>query len=100
MISVLSNVAPRQTHDICRLWFEGKTQESAALQLELLSLANSLFCEVNPIPVKYAMNLLGFKAGHCRLPLVDPTPAHQELIRKVGLYAHLYAMYTTEGLNA
>lgn len=82
VISVLSNVAPRQTHDICRLWFEGKTQESAALQLELLSLANSLFCEVNPIPVKYAMNLLGFKAGHCRLPLVDPTPAHQELIRK------------------
>ena len=80
VISVLSNVAPRQTHDICRLWFEGKVQESLELQIRMLSLANSLFCEVNPIPVKEAMNQLGFPAGPCRLPLVPVSDAHRQLI--------------------
>ena len=80
VISVLSNVAPRQTHDICRLWFEGKVQESLDLQMRMLSLANSLFCEVNPIPVKEAMNQLGFPAGPCRLPLVPVSDAHRQLI--------------------
>ena len=80
VISVLSNVAPRQTHDICRLWFEGKTQESLELQLKLLSLVHALFCEVNPIPVKEAMNQLGFPAGPCRLPLVPVSEAHRQLI--------------------
>ena len=72
VISVLSNVAPRQAHDICRLWFEGKTQESLALQLKALPLCNALFADVNPIPVKWAMNRLGWNAGPCRLPLVEP----------------------------
>ena len=72
VISVLSNVAPRQTHDICQLWFEGKTQESLALQLKALPLCNALFADVNPIPVKWAMNRLGWNAGPCRLPLVEP----------------------------
>ena len=72
VISVLSNVAPRQAHDICRLWFEGKTQESLALQLKALPLCNALFADVNPIPVKWAMNRLGWNAGTCRLPLVEP----------------------------
>ena len=80
VISVLSNVAPRQTHDICRLWFEGKTQESLELQLKLLPLVHALFCEVNPIPVKEAMNQLGFPAGPCRLPLVPVSEAHRQLI--------------------
>ena len=55
MISVLANVAPRETHDICRLYFEGKHAESLALQLRLLELIEALFCDVNPIPVKEAM---------------------------------------------
>ena len=68
-ISVLSNVAPAQTHEICQLFFDGKVSESAALQLKLLPLINTLFCDVNPIPVKEAMNMLGYAAGSCRLPL-------------------------------
>ena len=81
VISVLSHVAPQQTHDICQLWFEGKTAESTALQLKLLDLCNVLFCDVNPIPVKAAMNLLGYNAGHCRLPLVDTSEANVAKIR-------------------
>lgn len=69
VISVLSNVAPAQTHEICQLFFDGKVSESAALQLKLLPLINTLFCDVNPIPVKEAMNMLGYAAGSCRLPL-------------------------------
>ena len=71
VISVLSNVVPKETHDICRLWFEGKTKESAELQLKLLKLANSLFCEVNPIPVKTAMAMMGFCSEEMRLPLCE-----------------------------
>ena len=69
VISVLSNIAPAQTHEICQLFFDGKVSESAALQLKLLPLINTLFCDVNPIPVKEAMNMLGYAAGSCRLPL-------------------------------
>ena len=71
VISVLSNVVPKETHDICRLWFEGKTAESAKLQLDLLKLANTLFCEVNPVPVKTAMSLMGFCSDEMRLPLCE-----------------------------
>ncbi len=71
VISVLSNVVPRETHDICRLWFEGKAKESAELQLKLLKLANSLFCEVNPVPVKTAMAMMGFCSEEMRLPLCE-----------------------------
>lgn len=81
VISVLAHVAPQQTHDICDLWFEGKTAESAALQLKLLDLCNVLFCDVNPIPVKAAMNLLGYSAGECRLPLVSASEANLAKIR-------------------
>ncbi|WP_066459524.1 4-hydroxy-tetrahydrodipicolinate synthase [Anaerotruncus rubiinfantis] len=82
VISVLSNVAPRQTHDICRLYFDGKIKESADLQIGLMPLINALFCDVNPIPVKEAMNLLGWKAGRCRLPLVDLSDANKQLLEK------------------
>lgn len=75
VISVLSNVAPRETHDICRLFFEGKAAESAALQLRLMPLITALFSDVNPIPVKEAMNILGWNAGPCRLPLVGMADA-------------------------
>ncbi len=81
VISVLAHVAPRQTHDICQLWFDGKAAESAALQLELLDLCNVLFCDMNPIPVKAAMNMLGYNAGECRLPLVPTGEANLAKVR-------------------
>ena len=81
VISVLAHVAPQQTHDICQLWLDGKTTESSALQLELLDLCNVLFCDVNPIPVKAAMNMLGYNAGECRLPLVSTSEANLAKIR-------------------
>ena len=69
VISVLSNVCPGQTHDICAKWFEGNVKESLRLQLEYLDLCNALFCDVNPIPVKEALNMMGWDMGECRLPL-------------------------------
>lgn len=71
VISVLSNIMPKQTHDICQLFFDGKVAESCALQLKLLPLINSLFCDVNPIPVKEAMNMMNLLVGPCREPLVE-----------------------------
>ncbi len=81
VISVLSNVAPRETHEICQKWFDGDTAASLAAQLKYLPLCEALFCDVNPIPVKCAMNQLGYQAGSCRLPLVDTSKANQERIR-------------------
>lgn len=89
VISVLSNIMPRQTHDICRLFFEGKIAESHALQLKLLPLINALFSDVNPIPVKEAMNLMGWECGECRLPLVSMQPQAKE---------HLRALMQEQGL--
>lgn len=71
VISVLSNVVPKETHDIVALFLEGKVKESAKLQLELLKLANTLFCEVNPVPVKTAMAMMGFCSEEMRLPLCE-----------------------------
>ena len=81
VISVLSNVAPRETHEICQKWFDGDIAASLAAQLKYLPLCGALFCDVNPIPVKFAMNQLGYQAGSCRLPLVDTSKANQERIR-------------------
>ena len=81
VISVLSNVAPKETHAICQLYFDGKVQEAAKLQIEYADLIDALFCEVNPIPVKAAMRLMGYDAGPLRMPLTDPEPAHLEQIR-------------------
>ena len=82
VISVVSNVAPELVHDCCQAFFEGDTARACQLQLAMLPLSEALFCEVNPIPVKYAMNVLGWNAGGCRLPLVDPSEAHQKLIEE------------------
>ena len=71
VISVLSNVMPKETHDICQLFFDGKINESTALQLKLLKLINNLFIEVNPIPVKTAMNLMGWCSEEMRAPLCE-----------------------------
>ncbi|MBR2908271.1 MAG: 4-hydroxy-tetrahydrodipicolinate synthase [Clostridia bacterium] len=83
VISVLSNVMPKETHDICALWFENKVKESAALQLRLLDLINALFCEVNPIPVKAAMEMCGYCVGELRLPLCEIESANREKLRAV-----------------
>lgn len=80
VISVLSNVAPQQTHDICAKFFEGDIAGSAALQLEAIPLIDALFCEVNPIPVKKAMQLIGFECGPLRMPLTGLTSAHTEML--------------------
>ena len=83
VISVLSNVVPRETHDICQLYFDGKTQDAAELQLKLLKLANTLFCEVNPVPVKTAMGLLGLCSDEMRLPLCEMDDANREKLISV-----------------
>ena len=70
VISVLSNVTPQYTHDICAKWFAGETAESLSMQLKAVPLIKALFADVNPIPVKWAMNRLGWNAGDCRLPLL------------------------------
>lgn len=69
VISVLSNICPKETHDIVELYLSGKVAESCALQLKAIPLIQALFCEVNPIPVKTAMNLMGMEVGPLRLPL-------------------------------
>ena len=89
VISVMSNILPRQTHDICAKWFSGDVKGSCALQLELLEFANSMFADVNPIPVKEAMNLLGMNVGPCRLPLLGMDEAGRAkltaVLKKYGL---------------
>jgi 4-hydroxy-tetrahydrodipicolinate synthase len=82
VISVLSNVAPKDTHDIVANYLEGNIKASLDLQLSYLPLINALFCEVNPIPVKKAMNFMGFEVGSLRRPLTEMEDAHAELLLK------------------
>ena len=82
VISVLSNVAPAETHNICQLYFDGKVAESAKEQLRAIPLCDALFCEVNPIPVKAALNMMGLGAGPLRLPLTEMEDVHKEVLRK------------------
>lgn len=81
VISVLSNIAPAQTHAICQAFFDGNPAESARLQLAAIPLIAELFREVNPIPVKAAMNLMGKCVGPLRLPLTEMEPQNQEKLR-------------------
>lgn len=81
VISVLSNVAPRETHDIVAKYLDGDVKGSAELQLKAIPLVDALFCEVNPIPVKAAMNLQGKNVGLPRLPLTEMEPQNQEKLR-------------------
>lgn len=82
VISVLSNVAPQETHDICAKFFEGDVKGSLELQLKAIPLIEQLFCEVNPIPVKKAMKLMGMDCGPLRMPLTELTPQHEESLAK------------------
>lgn len=81
VISVLSNVLPKETHDMCQTFFDGNVKESLALQLKYLPLCHALFSDVNPIPVKEAMNLMGLEVGPCRLPLYPMSDAGRDALR-------------------
>ncbi|MBP3306911.1 4-hydroxy-tetrahydrodipicolinate synthase [Anaerotignum sp.] len=81
VISVLSNVAPKQTHDMVAKFFEGDIQGSIKLQLDAIELIGALFCEVNPIPVKTALNLMGYEVGACKLPLCEMEPKNLETLK-------------------
>ena len=82
VISVLSNIAPRQAHNIVMEFLEGDYKKAAKLQLDAIPLINALFSEVNPIPVKAAMNMLGMQAGPLRAPLSELEDAHKEILRQ------------------
>ena len=89
VISVLSNVAPKETHDIVMEYLEGDRERALDIQLRYLDLINALFCEVNPIPVKGAMNIMGYNVGKLRLPLTELEESHKEYVKaslgEVGL---------------
>ncbi|MBQ2472718.1 MULTISPECIES: 4-hydroxy-tetrahydrodipicolinate synthase [Lachnospira] len=76
VISVLSNVAPKQTHDICAEFMAGNVEKAKELQFKALNLVDALFCEVNPIPVKHALNLMGWNVGPLRAPLCEMEDAN------------------------
>lgn len=82
VISVLSNIAPRAVHDTVDMYLKGNAEKSAELQLKFLNLCNSLFADVNPIPVKEAMNMLGMDVGVCRLPLTEICPSARERLKR------------------
>ena len=82
VISVLSNVAPKYTHEIVAKFMEGEVKESCEMQLAALPLVHALFSEVNPIPVKAAMNLMGKEVGPLRMPLTEMEEEHKEALKK------------------
>ena len=82
VISVLSNVAPAQTHEICQKFFDGDVAGSRQMQLDAMDLCNALFCEVNPIPVKTALNMMGMGAGAFRMPLCEMEEANAKRLEK------------------
>ncbi|MBE7010862.1 MAG: 4-hydroxy-tetrahydrodipicolinate synthase [Ruminococcaceae bacterium] len=82
VISVLSNVVPKETHDMCQKFLDGDVEGACKLQLEYLDLVKALFCEVNPIPVKTALNLMGMEVGMLRAPLCDMTEGNLEVLKQ------------------
>lgn len=89
VISVLSNIAPKQTHDICAKYFAGDIEGSLKMQFDALELVDALFCEVNPIPVKHALNLMGMEVGQLRMPLC---PMEQENLDKLKTAMRNYGL--------
>lgn len=82
VISVWSHIAPKKVHDMVQAYFDGDTATATKLQLEAIDVIGALFCEVNPIPVKAAMNMLGYDAGPVRAPLTELSDAHKEVLKK------------------
>lgn len=83
VISVLSNIMPKYTHNMTKKYLEGDLEEARKMQLELSDLIEALFTEVNPIPVKYALNLMGYKFGIPRLPLIELTDENKENLKEI-----------------
>ena len=83
VISVLSNIMPKYTHNMTKKYLEGDVEEAKKMQLEVSDLIEALFTEVNPIPVKYALNLMGYKFGIPRLPLIELTDENKEKLKEV-----------------
>lgn len=81
VISVLANVMPKETHEMCAAYLDGDTTKATKMQLEYLDLINKLFIEVNPIPVKTALNLMGKSVGNLRLPLIDMEEKNLEALK-------------------
>lgn len=81
VISVMANLVPEMTHEITEAWFSKDIASAISLQVKLTPLIDALFCEVNPIPVKAALNLMGFEVGPCRMPLCEPSDASMALLR-------------------
>ena len=89
VISVLSNIMPKETHEICARWFAGDISGAAQLQINLFDLIKALFMDVNPIPVKEAMNLMGMQVGECRLPLVSMSSEQTAQLKGILQIHHL-----------
>ncbi len=83
VISVLSNVMPKYTHDMVTKYLEGDTKKACKMQLEVIDLIDALFAEVNPIPVKYALNLMGYNFGKPRLPLIELSNKNKEKMKEI-----------------
>lgn len=82
VISVLANILPQETHDMCQAFFDGDTDKARDMQLKYLDIVDNLFIEVNPIPVKTALNLMGYNAGNLRLPLTEMEEQNLESLKK------------------
>ena len=87
VISVLANVLPEETHEMCQSFLDGNADKARKLQLDLLDLVNKLFIEVNPIPVKTALGLMGYKVGNLRLPLTEMDGANKEALKQAMVNA-------------
>ena len=83
VISVLSNIMPKYTHEMIYNYFNGEIEKACKMQLDVIDLIDELFCEVNPIPVKYALNLMGYNFGKPRLPLIELSKEKQETMKEV-----------------
>ena len=83
VISVLSNIMPKYTHDMTKKYFEGKVEEATKMQLDVIDLVDALFSEVNPIPVKYSLNLMGYEFGMPRLPLLELSDSNKKVMEEV-----------------
>jgi len=82
IISTTANILPETFHNICQEYFDGNVEASRNLQLKIMNIVDAMFCEVNPIPVKTALNLMGKNVGPLRMPLIDPSPENLERIKK------------------
>lgn len=83
VISVLSNVMPKYTHEMVHKYLDGDVKEASKMQLDVLDLIDALFCEVNPIPVKYALNLMGYNFGKPRMPLIELSDSNKEKLEEI-----------------